>query len=68
VPAADPGPTITATFEDGPLKGESRTVEVLEGRPPKTIDLPDDESVCRYCLADWMQSGQSAVYSFLYRV
>jgi hypothetical protein len=69
VPAAELGPTITATFEDGPLKGESREVEVLEGRPPKTIDLSaDDESLCRYCLADWMQTGQSAVYSFLYTV
>jgi len=42
--------------------------EVVEGRPPKTIDLHDEAGACRYCLADWMQSGQSAVYTFLYRV
>ena len=42
---------------------------MVEGRPPKTIDLPaDDGSRCRYCLADWAQSGRSAVYTFLYRV
>ncbi|MDX6702373.1 MAG: hypothetical protein QOF26_2599, partial [Baekduia sp.] len=23
---------------------------------------------CRYCLAEWTQSGPSAVYTFLYRV
>jgi len=28
----------------------------------------DDGTVCRYCLADWMQSGSSALYTFLYRV
>jgi hypothetical protein len=28
----------------------------------------DDGSTCRYCLAQWVQSGRSAVYSFLYRV
>ena len=44
-------------------------VEVLEGRPPKTIDVrADDGSLCRYCLAGWVQTGQSAIYTFLYRV
>jgi hypothetical protein len=44
-------------------------VEVVEGRPPKTLDAPaDDGSTCRYCLAGWVQSGQSAAYTFLYRV
>jgi hypothetical protein len=34
-----------------------------------TVDVPaDDGSTCRYCLAQWVQSGRSAVYSFLYRV
>jgi hypothetical protein len=42
---------------------------VVEGRPPKTIDVPvDDGSTCRYCLADWVQTGSSAAYTFLYRV
>ena len=61
--------TITAALEDGPLGGRSIEAEVVEGRPPKTIDVPaDDGSTCRYCLADWVQTGRSAVYAFLYRV
>jgi len=56
-------------FKDGPLAGRSIEAEVLEGRPPKTLDAPaDDGSTCRYCLEDWVQSGRSAVYTFLYRV
>jgi hypothetical protein len=61
--------TITATLEDGPLEGSSIEAEVVEGRPPKTIDVPaGDGSTCRYCLAEWAQSGPSASYTFLYRV
>jgi len=63
------GPTITAMLERGPLAGRHIDVDVVEGRPPKTIDLrADDGSSCRYCLADWVQSGPSAIYTFLYRV
>jgi hypothetical protein len=63
------GPTITAKLDDGPLKGVRIQAQVIEGRPPSTIDVPaDDGSTCRYCLADWVQSGPSAVYTFLYRV
>ena len=68
-PVAAIGPTITALLEDGPLQGKSIEAEVVEGRPPKIIDVPaDDGSTCRYCLAGWVQSGHSAVYTFLYRV
>ena len=68
-PVAETAPTITATFKDGPLEGSRVEVEVVEGRPPKTIDCPaDDGSTCRYCLAGWVQSGRSAAYTFLYRV
>jgi hypothetical protein len=68
-PVAEIAPTITATFNDGPLEGTSIEAEVVEGRPPKTIDAPaHDENTCRYCLAGWVQSGRSAVYTFLYRV
>ena len=68
-PRADTGPTISAMFGDGPLAGTSVEAEVLEGRPPKTLDMPaQDGSTCRYCLAGWIQSGRSAVYEFLYRV
>ena len=62
-------PTITAELEDGPLEGRRLETELVEGRPPKTIDVPDgDGSNCRYCLAHWAQTGPAAVYTFLYRV
>jgi len=51
MPGAESGPTISAMFKDGPLSGSSIEAEVLEGRPPKTLDAPaDDGSMCRYCL------------------
>jgi hypothetical protein len=62
-------PTITAALDDGPLRGRRIDVQVVEGRPPSTVDVSaDDRSTCRYCLAGWVQSGPSAVYTFLYRV
>jgi hypothetical protein len=68
-PVAEIAPTVTVMFKDGPLEGSSIEAEVIEGRPPKTIDAPaDDGSTCRYCLAGWVQSGRSAMYTFLYRV
>jgi hypothetical protein len=66
---AESRPTITAKLNDGPLEGKTIETAVVEGRPPKTIDVPmDDGSRRRYCLADWSQSGSSAVYTFLYDV
>ena len=63
------GPTITAVLDDGPLRGKLIEAQVVEGRPPRTIDVPaDDGSTCRYCLAEWVQSGPSAVYKYLYRL
>jgi hypothetical protein len=63
------GPTITARLDDGPLHGTRIEAPVVEGRPPSTVDVPaDDSSTCRYCLAEWAQSGPSATYTFLYRV
>jgi hypothetical protein len=60
---------VTARCQDGPLEDSAIDVEVIEGRPPKTIDLPaPDGSTCRYCLEGWVQTGQSAAYTFLYRV
>jgi hypothetical protein len=67
-PSRDTAPTVTATLTDGPLKSVSIEVEMVEGRPPKTIDVPADDGSCRYCLADWVQNGRSAAYTFLYRV
>ena len=62
-------PSITARLEDGPLRGTRVEAPVVEGRPPSTVDVPaDDGSTCRYCLAEWVQSGPSAAYTFLYRV
>lgn len=68
-PPDEGGPTVTAMLADGPLEGTSIEVEVVEGRPPKTIDVPADAGgPCRYGLADWVQSGSSSEYTFLYRV
>lgn len=67
--ATGEGPTITAVLKDGPLKGTRVDAPIVEGRPPKTVDVPGGDGVTlRYCLAEWMQSGQSAAYTFLYRV
>ena len=69
MPGTERGPTISAMLKDGPLAGRSIEAEVLEGRPPKTLDAhADDGSTLRYCLEGWAQSGGSAVYTFLYRV
>jgi hypothetical protein len=63
------GATVTARFKDGFLKGSSIEAEIVEGRPPKTIEAPtEDGSACRYCLAGSVQSGRSAVYTHLYRL
>jgi hypothetical protein len=62
------GATITAALGDGPLRGKRIEAQVVEGRPPSTVDVPDDGGTCRYCLAQWSQSGPSAQYTFLYRV
>ena len=65
----DVGATITATLSDGPLRGKRVEAQIVEGRPPSTIDVPsDDGSTCRYCLEKLSQSGPSAVYTFLYLV
>ena len=63
------GPTIVAALEGGPLAGRRLEAAVVEGRPPKTLDVDaEDGATCRYCLAEWAQAGPSAVYSFLYLV
>jgi hypothetical protein len=63
-------PTITARLQEGPLNGTKVVVDSLEGRPPMTLDLPstDGGAACRYCLDSLVQGGDSAVYTFLYRV
>jgi hypothetical protein len=68
-PARGPGPTIVAMLDGGPLAGQRIDVEVVEGRPPKTIDLDaGDGSTCRYGLSEWMQAGPTAAYTFVDRV
>jgi hypothetical protein len=63
------GSLIEALLLDGPLVGESLEVQPVEGRPPKTIDVPgEDGATYRYCLDQWEQRGQSAEYGFLYAV
>ena len=64
-----PDGNLTAVLDGGPLNGRHIEAEIVEGRPVKTIDVrADDGSTYRYCLADWVQSGPSASYTFLYRV
>jgi hypothetical protein len=68
-PRQESGRTITAVLDDGPLKSRRVETEFIEGRPPKTLDLvADDGTMCRYCLAEWVQAGPSATYTFLYEV
>jgi hypothetical protein len=60
---------MKALLEDGPLVGKSLEVEPVEGRPPKTIDVPaEDGSTYRYALSEWVQAGGSAGYGFMYAV
>jgi hypothetical protein len=60
---------VRAFLEDGPMQGKTVEVEAVEGRPPKTIDVPDEKGgACRYCLAQWTQEGMTAAYTFLYAV
>jgi len=62
-------PTVAAKLIDGPLAGTTVTADVVEGRPPKTIDVEGPDRVRqRYCLAEWEQAGNSADYTFLYEV
>jgi hypothetical protein len=63
---AEPAPTVTATLADGPLAGRTIETGVIEGRPPKVIDVPVGDGSCRYCLAQWAQSGPSAIYTFVF--
>ena len=68
-PSIDAASTIIAVLEGGPLGGQRVAADVVEARPSKTIDVrAEDGSMCRYGLADWVQTGPSAVYTFLYRV
>jgi hypothetical protein len=60
---------LQALLTDGPLKGRRVEVEAVEGRPPSTIDIPnDDEGTVRYCLSQLSQKGTTAEYTFLYAV
>ena len=60
---------VKALLTDGPLKGKPVDVEPVEGRPPATIDLQDDdEGTLRYCLSELNQEGMTAAYTFLYAV
>ena len=60
---------VRALLENGPMQGKTVEVEAVEGRPPKTIDVPDEKGgTCRYCLAQWTQEGMTAAYTFLYAV
>ena len=60
---------MKALLTDGPLQGEPVEVDPVEGRPPMTIDLQDeDDGTMRYCLSELNQEGVTAAYTFLYAV
>lgn len=63
-----PEGVLVAHLSDGPLAGSAHEVTAIEGRPPKTIDIPSGERTVRYCLAEWEQAGHTAIYGFLYDV
>jgi hypothetical protein len=65
-PVAEIEPTITATFKDGPLNGSSIEAEVVDARRRQATCLPTTGASATR-LAGWVQSGRSAVYTFLYR-
>jgi hypothetical protein len=61
--------TIIATLKGGPLSKRRVDAEIVQGRPPVTLDLEaDDGGRCRYCLEELVQGGESAAYTFLYRI
>ena len=60
---------MKALLSDGPLRGKPIEVEPVEGRPPMTIDLSDEnDGTLRYCLSELNQDGMTAAYTFLYAV
>jgi hypothetical protein len=59
---------VQARLTDGPLDGRRVEVEPVEGRPPSTIDLRNDDDTVRYCLSELDQKGMTAAYTFLYAV
>jgi hypothetical protein len=62
---------VKALITDGPLQGKTVEVEPVEGRPPTTIalqDEDDDDGTLRYCLSELSQEGMTAAYTFLYAV
>jgi hypothetical protein len=60
---------VHAHLTDGPLQGRLVEVEPVEGRPPATIDIQnDDGGTLRYCLSELTQKGMTAAYSFLYTI
>ena len=60
---------VQAHLTDGPLQGRLVEVEPVEGRPPATIDIQnDDGGTVRYCLSELTQRGMTATYSFLYAI
>ena len=37
------GTTITAALDDGPLRGKRIQAQIIEGRPPSTVDVPAED-------------------------
>lgn len=66
----DRGSVARARLENGPLKGQTIEVDLVEARPPKTIEVSAEpgSTTYRYCLSRWTEKGEAAVYTFLYPV
>jgi len=64
-----PRAPVKALLTDGPMRGKPVEIELVEGRPPMTIDLQDEkDGTLRYCLSELSQEGMAATYTFLYAV
>ncbi len=64
------GSSVQAHLDNGPMKGETIDIDLVEARPPKTIEVSDahQKGTYRYCLRRWTQKGETAAYTFLYPV
>jgi hypothetical protein len=59
-------PPCGRSWKTGLCNGETVALEAVEGRPPKTIDVPDQKGgACRYGRSQWTQEGMTAAYTFL---
>jgi hypothetical protein len=58
--------TITDVLADGPRPGKRFEARAVESRPPDTVDVQSDDSGACSAGEEWVESGPSADYTFLY--